>query len=568
MFRTLRKAFLPNPFDWMLKKTVRKGGRKILIAWNRGLGDIALGLYAMVQRIREIIPDAEITFVTRHNLYDGFSMLEGVKTIVAPDWKRGEPYKVDPSLKAEYDLVIERPSPTDWVSWQRGKVVPQLTWDPKHDNLYERFQMGAHFTWIGVQVAAETNYALWRNWPLARWQELFDRLEKLADIKVALFGFGEEPKFSHQNIVDLRGKTTLFELISIIKHRISSLILPDSGISSMAYYLKESFPLKLVSLWADPNHGILKQGVCSPNVQLKHFPLIATKRGLAEISVDQVLEKIFPVEKVGAILLAGGQGTRLGVRGPKGLFSIGGKTLFQWFCEKMPKDRPLAIMTSPLNHEETLNYFGENRCFGLDVHFFQQEMAPFLDDEKKPIEWKGPNGNGSVFRSFINAGLGEVFQKKGVDLVTVSYIENLFARPFDPLLIHRAREAGADATVQCIEWRETDRSMGVVLERGDRVEIAEYVALVPDQKYRYAYSGQIAFTLPFFCNMLEAQLPIHWVRKKVDNRWVWKGEKFVFDAFAFAKSVAIFEVPRETHYAPIKGPECIEPLKKRLREKR
>lgn len=69
----------------MLERTAKKGGKKILLGWNRGLGDIALGLYAMVQRIREIVPNAEITFVVRENLRDGFSMLEGVKTIVAPD---------------------------------------------------------------------------------------------------------------------------------------------------------------------------------------------------------------------------------------------------------------------------------------------------------------------------------------------------------------------------------------------------------------------------------------------------------------------------------------------------
>ena len=119
MFRTLARIFLPNKFDWMLKRTARKGGKKILLGWNRGLGDIALGLYAMVQRIRELVPGAEITFITRENLRDGFSMLEGVKTIIAPDWKRGSPAKIDESLKKQFDRVVDKPSPTDWVRWQR-----------------------------------------------------------------------------------------------------------------------------------------------------------------------------------------------------------------------------------------------------------------------------------------------------------------------------------------------------------------------------------------------------------------------------------------------------------------
>ena len=205
-------------------------------------------------------------------------MLDGVKAIIDPQWMRGEPYKINKELKKKYDLVIERPSPTDWVPWQRGKVVPKLQWDKKYEALYERFDLPPNC--IGVQVSAETNYGLWRNWPLAKWQELFDRLEK-ENRPVLLFGFGEEPYFPNRNLIDLRGKTTLFELLSIVKNRVKALVLPDSGISSMVYYLDESFPIRLATLWADPNHGILKQGVASPNPKLIHRPLIGENRDLA-----------------------------------------------------------------------------------------------------------------------------------------------------------------------------------------------------------------------------------------------------------------------------------------------
>src|SRR5271155_5471958 len=126
MFRTIARYFLPNPLDWMLRRAARKGGSKILLGWNRGLGDIALGLYAIVHRIREIIPNAEISFLIRENLKDGFTMLENVQILIAPEWKRGGAYSVRETLKKigvdpkSFDLVIERPSPTDWVRWQRG----------------------------------------------------------------------------------------------------------------------------------------------------------------------------------------------------------------------------------------------------------------------------------------------------------------------------------------------------------------------------------------------------------------------------------------------------------------
>ncbi len=543
MFRTFAKKVLPNRLDWMLKWTARKGGKKILLGWNRGLGDIALGLYAIVQRIRTFIPDAEITFVTRHNLYDGFSMLEGVKAIIDPRWRRGEPYRIDSDLKKKYDLVIERPSPTDWVYWQRGKVVPKLKWDRQYDSLYERFDLPADC--VGVQVSAETGYGLWRNWPKEKWHGLFDRIQS----PILLFGFGDEPKFTHPHLMDLRGKTTLFELLSIIKHKVKALVLPDSGISSMVYYLDASFPIRHITLWADPNHGILKQAVSSPNPELMHRPIIAKDKNLANVTVDEVVAAL--QKKTLPILLAGGQGSRLGIKGPKGLFKITGKTLFQWFCEKLPKGTSCAIMTSPLNHEETVDYFQKNDFFGLKIHFFQQAMEPLLDEAKNPIGQMGPNGNGSVFASFVHAGLPYVFQE--FERVVISYIDNPLSNPLDLELT----ENDADVAVQCIERRKEDDSMGALIEREGTFEIVEYTDLDPAKEYPYAYSGQMAFDFSFFCRMGMIDLPIHWVKKKVDGKVVWKGEKFIFDVLKYAKKVQPVCVDRKTHYASIKGPESV-----------
>ncbi len=545
MFRGFAKRFLPNRLDWMLKKLAKRGGKKILLGWNRGLGDIALGLYAIVQRIREFIPDAEITFVTRHNLFDGFSLLDGVKVVVAPHWQRGEPCEIDSSVKKEYDLVIENPSPTDWVYWQRGKVVPKLKWDAKYEPLYERFDLPARC--IGIQVSAETNYGLWRNWPEEKWHEL---IQKLPETPIVLFGFGNSPVFSYPNVIDLRGKTTLLELLAIVKNRIFALVLPDSGISSMVYYLNESFPIRHITLWADPNHGILKQAVSSPNPKLVHRPLIAKNKDLRTLSVDAVIEAL--QKKVLPILLAGGQGTRLGMPGPKGLFQIGGKTLFEWFCRKIPKKSSIAIMTSPLNHEETLAYFEKNNFFGLDVHFFQQEISPLLDEEKRVLDQMGPSGNGSVFRSFVKAGLAQVF--KEMECVTISYIDNPLSQPLDPRLI----EPESDIVVQCIERTEEDCSMGALVEREGKLEIVEYIDLGPTQEYKYAYSGQMAFDFSFFCRMADVELPVHWIQKKVDGKIVLKQETFLFDVFRYAKTICPLCVDRKTNFAPIKGPECVE----------
>jgi ADP-heptose:LPS heptosyltransferase len=568
MFRSLARKFLPNPLDSMLKKCARKGGKKILLGWNRGLGDIALGLYAIVHRIREFIPDAEIAFITRDNLRDGFSMLEGVKTIIAPDWKRGHAVKIDEALKRQFDLVIEKPNPTQWVHWQRGKLIPRLKWNSAHERLHERFRLSDEATYIGVQVVAETNYGLWRNWPLERWQELFDRLEKLENVKVILFGFGDEPKFVHKNIVDLRGKTDLFELLSIIKNKCQAIILPDSGISSMTYYLDAIFPIRHISLWADPNHGILKQNVPSPNPQLIHCPLVGKGRDLSAVTVDAVMGQLF-VSNAACIILAGGQGTRLGFAGPKGLFPIGGKSLFQWICEKVPHPKlPIAIMTSPLNHDETVAYFKSHDFFGLDVHFFQQEMKPLLNEAKEPLDQFGPIGNGSVFRSFVKSGLADLFAKKGVDLLTVTYVDNPLGDPFDLDLIAQTRAKKADVAVKCIEKTSLYPSMGMLVEKEGKYQVVEYTELDPSHEYRLAYSGQMAFDFSFFCKMADVTMPLHWVRKKLDRHWIWKGEQFIFDVLPFASRVEAVIAPRESCYAPLKSPECIAAVEKLLKVKK
>lgn len=544
--------------DAMLKRAQKRGAKKVLLGWNRGLGDIALGLYAIVERIRFFIPDAEITFATRKNLLDGFSMLEGVKAI-GLDWERGENALIPEELKKQFDLVIEKPSPTDWVFWQRGKVVPRLHWDAQHDSLWEKFAISKEAVYVGVQTHAETQYGLWRNWPVQRFQELFDLLEKKG-VKVLLFGYAEGPQFANRNIIDLRGRTTLFELLSIIKNRCHALVLPDSGIASMSYYLNTPFFLRLVTLWADPNHGILKQNVPSPNPELIHRPVFGSNRTLENVSAETVFNELFFSEKVGAILLAGGQGTRLSFSGPKGLFPVGGKTLFEWAASKLAKSTPLAVMTSPLNHEETVAYFEKHQFFGLDVHFFQQEMAFFLDQERRPLNMQGPNGNGSVFASFAKAGLLDLFKQKGIEWLVVSNIENPLSHPADPLLLAQAMKTRADAVIQCIERAPTDQSMGVLVPKGEKIEIIEYTELDPTKEYAHAYTGQMCFSLSFFAQMADIDLPIHWVEKK----GVLKGEKFIFDALFFATKVGAVVADRKNCFAPLKSADSMAAVERGL----
>jgi len=295
IFRLLEKI-KGNEFDRLLKKAARDNRRKFLIAWNRGLGDIALGLYALVYRIKSYIPEAHITFITRKELEDAFHLLEGADVISAPWWQRGTPVDMEDTLKrlnikkTDYDISLEKVNPTKWLSWQRGKLTPMLNWKEKYDEMWKRFNLPQPC--IGVHLNTETQqfYGYKKDWHKDNWRKLFEKLSEKPDIKIILFGINKTELFNLPSIIDLRGETSLLEMLSIIKNCCKVLIAPDGGVLSITYYLDVYFPITVISLWVDVNHGIMKQAVPSPNEGLIHIPLLI---GKGEDISDRIIDEIF-----------------------------------------------------------------------------------------------------------------------------------------------------------------------------------------------------------------------------------------------------------------------------------
>ncbi|MDX8430787.1 MAG: glycosyltransferase family 9 protein [Candidatus Algichlamydia australiensis] len=282
---------LGNPLDRLLRKAKKKSEKNFLFLWNRGLGDIPLGLYALGVRVREFVLDAKITYLTRPDLADCFQMLPDVEVAIAPSMRRGESKPIEEWAREagisidDYDHVLEKIDPTRWLSWQLGKLVPRLFWNPKLDALSKKFSVkeGA----VGVHVQSETKqfYGYTKDWPEEYWQELFARFPEK---QFVLFGMSKSPIYQGKNIVDLRGETTLHEMLSLIKNCCSIVIAPDSGILSTLYYINEPFSLRLISLWADPRQGVLRQNVHPPNPYLDHIPLIGKDEIVANINVDDL----------------------------------------------------------------------------------------------------------------------------------------------------------------------------------------------------------------------------------------------------------------------------------------
>ena len=301
MIKWLINSFRPNLFDKLLKQIANENKNRFLVVWNRGLGDIALGLYALVHRVKTFIPHASITFLTRLDLADAFSMLEGVQVLVCSKWERGKEWNIEKALKEHhlstnmFDVVLEKPDPTKWFKWQLGNLTPKLNWRQQWDMLTQKYKLDPDITYIGAHVQTETGvfYDYEKNWDLASWRDLFKRINDEKKGKVLLFGMKKKPAFLMDNVIDLRGKTSVFEMLSLIVNHCRYLIAPDSGVLSLAYYVNKDFPIRVVSLWADPHQGVLRQKVASPNRKFEHIPLIGRNDNVANITVDTAYHALF-----------------------------------------------------------------------------------------------------------------------------------------------------------------------------------------------------------------------------------------------------------------------------------
>ena len=299
--------------------------------------------------------------------------------------------------------------------------------------------------------------------------------------------------------------------------------------------------------------------------------------------------------KVACLILAGGQGSRLGVQGPKGAVIVSGqKSLFQIFSEKIlhqsqQSQSPLylAIMTSPLNHHQTVAFFEAHHHFGLPdpyLDFFEQKMLPLSDIQGNEIlEESGkimeaPNGNGEAFHLLYRTGIFEKWRIAGVEYVNVILVDNCLAEPFDPELIGYQVRTHHDVVIKAVCRTSADEKMGIVIQDQGRIRIAEYSeipkevfeAINPDGSLRLsiASTGLFSFHMNFIERIVKdphCQLPLHKADKQiiVDQRRipVYKYETFLFDLLIYTKAVGVLLYPRSEIYAPLKTSLDLEKIR-------
>src|SRR5262245_5818232 len=301
--------------------------------------------------------------------------------------------------------------------------------------------------------------------------------------------------------------------------------------------------------------------------------------------------------RVACFTVAGGQGTRLGYQGPKGLFPVTpvtGKSLFQVFAEKLcaaqrtyGRELPWLIMTSHGNHEPTANFLGQHRYFGLrpeQVHLFRQGRMPAVDFEGRILlERPGrialsPDGHGGSLRALAKSSGLERLERGRIDVISYFQVDNPLVPCVDPAFIGLHLMRGSDMSSLAVAKASASERVGVFCLRGGRLAVVEYSDLPEelstrtDERGRLVYGlGSIAVHLlstSFARRMVEqseAGLPFHRADKaipSVDDAGAEqvpsgpngvKFEMFVVDALPFAGDPIVVEARREEKFSPVKN---------------
>lgn len=321
--------------------------------------------------------------------------------------------------------------------------------------------------------------------------------------------------------------------------------------------------------------------------------------------------KLIAQNSVAVILLAGGQGTRLGSSAPKGCYDVGlpsHKSLFQLQAERIAKLQLLAsstssssekaiipwyIMTSGPTRKPTQEFFESNNYFGLEqanVIFFEQGVLPCLTNDGKIIlENKGrvavaPDGNGGIYKALDKSGVLADLAKRNIKHLHTYCVDNSLVKVADPVFIGWAASLGVDIATKVVRKRDATESVGLIVSKNGRPGVIEYSEISqelakqtesdsPDLlTFRAAnivnhyYSAEFLQGIPTWSS---SSLPYHIANKKIPSVDLTTGEidakpkspngikleQFVFDVFPtldFSK-FACLEVIRAEEFSPLKN---------------
>lgn len=320
-------------------------------------------------------------------------------------------------------------------------------------------------------------------------------------------------------------------------------------------------------------------------------------------------EELLRRGRVAAFVVAGGQGSRLGYDGPKGCFPAGavtGKSLFAFFADNLlaAKARhgvnvPWYIMTSPLNHAATVEFFESHRFFGLskdDVMFFPQGVMPSVEMKTGRVLLSGkgeiatnPDGHGGSIKALNVSGALADMKRRGVEHISYFQVDNPCVRVLDPVFIGlhaSASDSSAEMSSKMVPKTGPEEKVGVFCAAGAdrRIRVIEYSDLPIELQRERLADGSLKFIAGSIAiHMLGVEfvervasdpkfaLPYHRAEKKIpcidlesgepvtpkENNGV-KLERFVFDALENCRASILMETDRLEEFAPIKNASGVD----------
>lgn len=358
------------------------------------------------------------------------------------------------------------------------------------------------------------------------------------------------------------------------------------------------------ALWKNPQN-LSGKGEIRPISGLKISEISKRRAEFEAIGTEAVRN-----HKVGAVLLAGGQGTRLGSDAPKGAYDIGITRPVYIFerlvcnllevCGRVGAYVPLYIMTSDKNDRETRAFLAEHKYFGYPgeyIKFFVQDMAASVDFSGKILlEDKdrlalSPNGNGGWYSSLARAGLLADAEARGVEWFNVFAVDNVLQRIADPAFVGAAIEGGVNCAAKVVRKTLPEERVGVLcLEDGlpnviEYYELTQEMANARDEGGDLLYSDGVILNYLFRASKLKEiaanKIPVHVAKKKIPyfdgkgNKIVpamengYKFETLILDMIKLMGSCLPYEVERNKEFAPIKnktGTDSVETARLLLAE--